>query len=143
MKIHICTKNPCPVEAKELRLMLENRAMVPYYSQHYDPKYLEGVTKKINFFGFGKITDNKPEVMVEIKTECACTTTPRNEPKTIYVIRRRDGGYTKAEMYFTLYSAQKWVRYWKDFYRNNISGRKWEDEHYLVECEVVEKRIIE
>lgn len=70
----------------------------------------------------------------------------KNPPKIVYVLKRTDGGFNMNEMCFTLETALKRARRWRNFYDEDITpdnpSRTWEREHYLVECEIVEKNII-
>lgn len=81
-----------------------------------------------------------------IKVICQCPQTMRNKPKTVYVIRRADGGFGMPEMFFTKERAMLHVEEQQKFYREFIEksqpNRTWEREHYLVECKIIEKKIL-
>lgn len=81
---------------------------------------------------------------MECKVKCKCEKFPIHPPKKMYIIRRMDdGGYQKDSMFFTPEAAMRHVARWKRFYGEHIrDGRHWETGYYLVECEIVEKKLL-
>jgi hypothetical protein len=80
-----------------------------------------------------------------LKIKCECEKAPVHESKKVYVIRRReDGGFNKDTMFFTFETAKKHANRTRRFYEENIRDKRrtFDTEYYLVECEIVERKII-
>lgn len=85
--------------------------------------------------------------MKKLHVKCECQPPIKHDPKVIYVIRRvDDGGFQKDTMFFTLETAQKYVRRGRKFYEEDIMPseprRTWDSQHYLVKCEIVEVEVL-